>query len=185
MNDKDKKVTATELCRITGFSKPYISRLKKTGKLIFIKDELGKEYILLSDAIKQLEASKDYNRDGQRKWAEEQRGGRSINSLLQAGNISCDDKQIGLETQRSRLARETYEAYLKEMEFKEKSKELISISGLLEAQRRIAVSIRSKLLGLGAKLSPRLEGKSVSERQDIIDDEINLLLTEFFKVGER
>jgi phage terminase Nu1 subunit (DNA packaging protein) len=185
---EDKKLTAAELHRETGFSKAYISKLKKSGKLIFMKDDSGKEYIFLSDALKQFEASKDYNRDGQRKWADEQRKGKTLNmsgpSLLQVGDFSCDDKRIGVETQRSRLARETYEAYLREMEFKEKNQELISMAGLLESQRRIAVSIRSKLIGLGTKISPRLEGKSISERQEIIDDEINLILTEFVKIGD-
>ena len=187
-NDTDKKLTAAELHRETGLSKAWISKLKKSGKLIFQKDDTGKEYIFLSEALKQLEDSKDYNRDAQREWADKQRKGRTVNTsgspLLQVGDMKCDDKRIGVETQRSRLAREIYEAHLTEMEFREKSGELISISGLLEAQRRIAVSIRSKLIGLGTKLSPRLEGKTVSERQDIIDDEINLILTEFSKIGE-
>jgi len=79
--------------------------------------------------------------------------------------------------------RETYEARLSEMEFREKSGELITVQGVMEANRRLAGSIRSKFIGMGTKLAPRLEGKTAAEIQFAIEDEVNAIFTELYSLG--
>lgn len=206
-----QRVTAAELARIAGFSRAHICGLKKKGKLLFDKDPDGHDRIILTEALTQLEGSKDFNRDPQRAWAETQRKGRNKKPghaavlpqpgtidpanphnlpqgntpalLLQPGDIRCQDSRIGVETQRSKLMRETYDARLSEMEFREKSGELVTVQGVIEANRRIAGSIRSKLIALGTKLAPRLEGKTAAEIQFTIEDEVNAIFTDLYSQG--
>lgn len=349
--NSEQRITAVELARYIGYSRAYISKLKKEGKLIFEKDTDQKDRIRLCDALEQLKGSVDFNRDPQRKWAETQRQGRALNLpnpviaaetdtvstqlkeieggryfkgalrqailtrdgfrcklcgktpqdgillevdhitefedggkttfengqtvcsdcnkgkhalkkisdsdeyisqkefarrvgthrnaisdaidkgiitkdittgninyttevikwfkkkyepefgyidpdnphglpegntpafLLSPGDIKCPNSMIGVETQRSKLMRETYEARLAEMEFREKSNELITVQGVIEANRRLAGSIRSKFIGMGTKLALRLEGKTAAEIQFAIEDEINIIFTELFSIG--
>lgn len=350
--NSEQRITAADLHRETGLSKAWISRLKKEGKLIFSKDSDGRERINFAEALTQLQGSRDFNRDPQRKWAETQRKGRILNIpdpiiisdtdsvstqlkekeggryfkgalrqailerdgyrcklcgktpghgillevdhiieyedggkttfengqtvcsdcnkgkhalkkisdsdeyvsqkefarrvgthrnavsdaidkgiiqkntvtgninytteiikwfnhkygletdyninpdnphnlpegntpafLLSPGDIKCPANMIGVETQRSKLMRETYEAHLAKMEFGEKSGELITVQGVIEANRRLAGSIRSKFIGMGTKLAPRLEGKTAAEIQFTIEDEINVIFTELFSIG--
>jgi hypothetical protein len=205
----EQRVTAADLHRITGFSKAHISNLKKAGKLIFSVDADNRERINLDDALKQFEGSRDYNRDAQRQWADTQRKGRALNLpniqgqpaagvidpanphnlqngpafIVEFGNIKCEDRDIGKETQRSKLMRETFEAQLAEMEYREKCGELINMQGVEEANRRIAGSIRSKFLGLPTKVAARCEGKTAAEIQYIIEDEVNSIFSELYQLG--
>lgn len=203
----EQRVTAADLHRITGFSKAHISNMKKAGKLIFSVDADNRERINLTDALKQFEGSRDYNRDAQRQWGDAQRKGRAIHLpnmpgtasdidpqnphnlqdgpafIVEYGNLKCKDSEIGKETQRSKLMRETFEAHLAEMEYKEKCGELINMKGVEEANRRIAGSIRSKFLGLPTKVAARCEGKSAAEIQYIIEDEVNSIFSELYQIG--
>jgi len=205
----EQRVTAAELHRITGFSKAHISNLKRAGKLIFTVDVDKRERINLTDALKQFEGSRDYNRDAQRQWAETQRKGRKINLpnisgqlpavkidpenphnlsdgpafIVEFGNMKCKDSEIGKETQRSKLMRETFEAHLAQMEYLEKCGKLINMQGMEEANRRIAGSIRSKFLGLPTKIAARCEGKSAAEIQYIIEEEVNTIFSELHQLG--
>lgn len=205
----EQRVTAADLHRITGFSKAHISNLKRDGKLLFTKDADNRERILLSDALKQFEGSRDYNRDGQRQWAEKQRKGRTLTLpnipgqaapgeidpgnphnlkdgivlTVEFGNIKCKDEHIGKETQRSKLMKETFEAQLSEMEFKEKCGQLTTVQGVQEANRRIAGSIRSKLLAHPTKSAPRCEMKTAAEVQYILEDAVNEILTDLYQLG--
>lgn len=205
----EQRVTAADLHRITGLSKAHISNLKKKGKLIFKKDKDKRERINLSDALKQLEGSRDYNRDAQRQWADTQRKGRTLNLpnladssvpesidpqnphnlkdgtalIVEYGNIKCADKDVGKETQRSNLIKQTFEAQITIMEYRKKCGELIDMQGVEEANRRIAGSIRSKFLGLPTKVAARCEGKSAAEIQYIIEDEVNSIFSELYQIG--
>lgn len=209
--NSEQRLTQAQVAKLLGCSRTHVNNLKKKGKLIFEKDSDGKERISYSMALQQYEGSRDYNRDPQRAWAETQRNGKAVNLpgsvniptagtasvdnphglpegntpaiLLQPGDIKCLDANIGRETQRSKLVRETFEAKLAELEYKEKCGKAISIEGMIEANRRIAGSIRSKFIGLGTKLAPRLEGKSAAEIQVAIEDEINAIFTELFTLG--
>jgi len=205
----EQRVTAADLHRITGFSKAHISKLKTAGKLIFTVDADNRERINLTDALKQFEGSRDYNRDAQRQWADTQRKGRKINLpnipghaapgeidpqnphnlsdgpafIVEYGNIKCEDRDVGKETQRSKLMKETFEARLSEMEYLEKCGKLIDMQGVEEANRRIAGSIRSKFLGLPTKVAARCEGKTAAEIQYIIEDEVNSIFSELYQIG--
>ena len=204
-----KRITAADLHRETGLSKAYISKLKKEGKLLFTDDADGKSRIEYSAAMEQLKGSIDFNRDAQRQWAETQRKGRAVNLpsitghtaqskidpgnphnlkdgpaiMLEVGNLNCKDEHIGRETQRSKLIRETYEAYNAELEFKKKCGEYISKQALIEANRLIAGSIRSKFQNLPAKVSARCEGKTSAEIKYILEDEVNAIFTDLYQLG--
>lgn len=99
------------------------------------------------------------------------------------GKLDCGDKQIGAETQRSKLYRETWEAQIKEMEFREKCGELVQVKSIEEANRKIAGSIRSKFLSLGVKLAAKCEGKSASEIQYLVEDEVNTIFQDLYQLG--
>ena len=203
------RLTAADLHRETGLSKSYISRLKKEGKLLFTDDADGKSRIEYSAAMEQLKGSIDFNRDPQRQWADAQRKGRTVNLpgitgqasngkidpenphnlkdgpaiLMGVGNLSCKDEHIGRETQRSKLIRETYEAYNAELDFKKKCGELINKQSQMEANRLIAGSIRSKFQNLSAKVSSRCEGKTAAEIKYTLEDEVNAIFTDLYQLG--
>lgn len=203
-NVNSERVTAAELSRLTNLSRAWISRLKKEGKLIFSQDPDGREKINFQEALKQLEGSKDYKRENQREWAVKQRNGKAINLnpgtgginpdnpfnlkdgtafIIPNANESCKDTDIGKETQKAALKEQIFKSVLKEIEFKEKTGELVSAAGIMAANRRIAGSIRSKFIGMGTKLAPRLENKPAAEIQRIIEDEINVIFTGLYMIG--
>ena len=191
----NERVTKAELARRAGFSRAWISKLASQGKLIFESD--GK--INYASALKQLEGSKDHNREAQRAHAKVLRGGSAeptkpsvelghMNTADETiydskgkviyGNIHCKNSEIGVETQRSRLLRETYEARLKELELEQKFGELVPLKTIVETNEKIASSMRTKLLALPSKMASVLEGLKPAEIQVQLEDMINSILTE-------
>ena len=177
-------------------SRTWINRLVKQGKLLFGPDKR----IDYMDALKQLEGSKDYNRESQREYAKRQRKGKPVGEFLPPilpdgeiydtdgkliyGNTDCDNGLIGIETQRSRLVRETLEARLCEIKLAKERKELIPVAEVCKVNEYIAVSIRSKLLALPTRIAPQIEGLKASKIQRKLEEAVNDILTEVNFLGK-
>jgi len=174
-------ITQAEFARRIGKQRSWVSTLVKKGKLTVVKDERGRKRLDFDRAMAEYKGSVDYNRDPQREWGKKQRGEEE--EELKYGDIKCADDMIGKETQRSKLIRETYEARLKEMEYKETLGELVHIGEIEEVNNRIATSIRTLLLAMPSKIAPQLEGLSIAKIQRRLEDEINDILTELNQLG--
>lgn len=195
--DTSKRVRASELARETGLSKAWISKLSKQRKLLFAEDGT----IELSEAIRQIEAARDHRREPQREHAVRQRQeGKEagadpqvpenlrdiyIKDHPEIGDENCAPRDVGKETQRTILAKEVYNAKLKQIEYFEKIGQLIPLEDIRQAQERIAASVRAHLLTIPAKNAPILEGKTAAQIEALLKSEINSILAEFHGMGAR
>lgn len=195
-------IRQSEFARRVGKSAAWINKLIKAGKISVGDNKL----IDYESALVQLEGSKDYNRDPQRQHAAKVRAQKTMQAIMTErkgegetvetvigqiydhveppiGDPACKEVHIGIETQKSKLARETYEAKIKQLEYLKMIGELIPIDEVKKANEIIAASIRSKLLTLPTKLAPRIEGKQAVEIQYMLEDAINEVLIEFYARG--
>ena len=202
----EDKITRAELSKRLGVSRAYITQLYKAGKLTVDSDGL----LDFDQARKEIEAYKDFNRDPQRQAAEKKRKNNEViklqtelqneiekaqekvDALVPKGfkYISIEDvdklstEQVGRETQKTKLIRETFEAMIRELEYYEKLGSLVSVDDILESNRKVAASIRNKLVSIPSNIAPKLEGLSVPQRQVLIEDTINNILTELNNLVE-
>ena len=74
------------------------------------------------------------------------------------------------------IAKETYLAKLKELEYKEAKGMLLSRDKVEADAAAVASELRNKFMGMGARIGPLCEGLTAREIEVIIEDEINDIL---------
>lgn len=78
---------------------------------------------------------------------------------------------------RARLAEKTYQAKLKELEFKEASGQLIPVEDVQADAAHTGAEVRQRLLAVPTRVAGICEGKTAREIERIIDEAINEALT--------
>ena len=189
--DTTTLISQSAFGKIIGMSRQYVNKLVKEGKLPNVNGKINP-----NEALEAWQASKDFNRDPQRK-ANAERYNKSNNfSYLNdrvKNNLKNDNykpefgdvsnvkslsvTEVGQETQKSKLVSETYKAKISQKEFEILSGSVVYIEDVAETNGRIASTIRSALLGMGSKLSPSLVGLSANEIRIVIEDEVNDILS--------
>ncbi|MBN2400817.1 MAG: hypothetical protein JXN64_00310 [Spirochaetes bacterium] len=187
-------MTQSACAKKLGYSRSYIGKLKKQGKITVDDDGM----VSLKQVRTVIANLSQPGRDPQREAAARQRqaGGKSDagewdNSPFYMhfrGQESkgTDDKIVKLSEQEreARIAKELLQAQLIEIELAEKRRELISLEEAMEVNDRVAGSIRSALLSLPSKVAPRLEGLKPAKIKHELENEINDILKELLQMGE-
>lgn len=78
---------------------------------------------------------------------------------------------------KAKLAKQTFEAKLKEMEWKKANGQLLEIEEVKADARKVAEDVRGKLMSIPQKLAQQIVNKSPREAQRMIEDAINKALT--------
>lgn len=196
----NERIKQSELAKVLGVSRAYITQLKKSGKLTVDQDGL----VDLDRARQEIEAFKEVNRDPQREAVAKRKGKQEIHDLqseIESQIASAQGKvdalvpkglkyidldeinnltteQIGKKTRETQLIQETFDAMIRELQYYEKLGTLIAVDDVIEANRKISAAVRSRLLSLPGRMAPQMEGLSVSQRQHKLEDAINEILKE-------
>lgn len=183
-----KYVSQREFARQVGVSHVWINRLVRDGRL----PANARRQIPLEEGKKAFEASQQAGYDANREHGEAQRkAGRAAKrpqAAQQQEQDSADDDDVDMPmpTQstssiarvseafnKARLAEKTYQAKLKELEYKEARGELIPVDEVRQDAAAAGAEIRGKLAALPSRIAAQCEGKSAREIEGIIEGAIN------------
>lgn len=195
-------VSQREFAKHIGRSHVWVSKLVRAGKIPL--DAQGR--IPLDEGLIAYEASQRVGYDGNRTHNAQQRekkpkpSGTSPAKEQPAGKASAkprqpvpqlpDDDESAIPStgalttakvneafNRARTAEKTFQAKLKELEYKEAQDLLIKRDDVIADARHVAEELRGLLFSVGPRIAPLCEGKAAREIETIIEDAINDALT--------
>lgn len=82
---------------------------------------------------------------------------------------------------KARLAEKTYQAKLKEIEYKLKRGDIVERDVVVQDAHKCAAAVRGQLMALPVRVSGLCEGRSSREIEEILEDALNEALAEFQK----
>ena len=182
-----KAVSQREFAKEIGRSHVWVSKLVKSGKLP--TNDKGK--ILLEEGLKAYEASQQVGYDANREHGKKQRKQTAKPApkrtpKTQTITVPDDDgEEIELSApsatvaklseafNRAKTAEKTFQAKLKEMEYKEAQGHLIPKVDVIQDAKNTAEEMRSIAYALPPRIAPLCEGKSAREIEAILEDAIN------------
>lgn len=194
-------VSKAEFARHIGVSRPAVSKMVNAGR-IPVRDD-GK--INLEEAVVAYEGSKQIGRevsaDNGRKGGRGNTSGEAKpkpktktkktepKKSVPVPDDTEDDEPItatGINQQnlaaqfnKAKLAEKTYQAKLKEIEYKKARGELLDIDEVRADAKATAEDVRGKLFAIAPKLAPQVVDKTPREAQRMIEEAINKALAAF------
>ena len=177
-------VTVREFARQVGRDQALIQRLLKRG--IIPRNEDGT--IPLEDGLAAFQAydSAPKNKGGRPKKGDGKKSNTAEMTEPEAPAI-LDPAQrqeaisVNAAMRKANLAATTFKAKKLELEFKEKSGELVEKSAVAAEAQWLAEQVKSKLLAIPPRISSMCEGRIAREIEEIITDAINTALKELQK----
>lgn len=194
------EVSQAEFARIVGVSKPYITKLVKTGKLKL--NENGK--LNLEESKKILSSSKNPSFDANREHAQKQKGvplkervekAQSAKPLNEKAKDLIDDEdtkdldsesmyKINILFNKARAAEKVALAKLRDIDVKIKKGELLDAETVKREAAEIGNLITQKLYNMVYKLAPLLVGvETQKQAKDILESEVEIVLEELNRMS--
>lgn len=168
-----------------GRSNVWVSKLVKQGKLPVINGKIP-----LDQGIIAYEASQRLGYDNNREYNEQQRQKNGKQNpvkparpvepatlpdddepLPSTGSISVD--KVAAAFNKARLAEKTYQAKLKELDYKEKQGHLLPKEAVEADAAAVAEELRGLLFAISPRIAPLCEGKPARQIEAIIEEAIN------------
>ena len=191
-----------EFARIVGVSKPYITKLVKTGKLKL--NENGK--LNLEESKKILSSSKNPSFDANREHAQKQKGvplkervekstaenipkqetpKTTNNDSEDLGNTVPNDMfKINILFNKARAAEKVALAKLRDIDVKIKKGELLDAETVKREAAEVGNLITQKLYNMVYKLAPLLVGvETQKQAKDILESEVEIVLEELNRMS--
>ena len=194
------EVNQAEFARIVGVSKPYITKLVKTGKLKL--NENGK--LNLEESKKILSSSKNPSFDANREHAQKQKGvplkervekAQSTKPLNEKEKDLIDDEdikdldsesmyKINILFNKARAAEKVALAKLRDIDVKIKKGELLEAETVKREAAEVGNLITQKLYNMVYKLAPLLVGvETQKQAKDILESEVEIVLEELNRMS--
>ena len=194
------EVSQAEFARIVGVSKPYITKLVKTGKLKL--NENGK--LNLEESKKILSSSKNPSFDANREHAQKQKGvplkervekAQSTKPLNEKAKDLIDDEdtkdldsesmyKINILFNKARAAEKVALAKLRDIDVKIKKGELLEAETVKREAAEVGNLITQKLYNMVYKLAPLLVGvETQKQAKDILESEVEIVLEELNRMS--
>ena len=194
------EVNQAEFARIVGVSKPYITKLVKTGKLKL--NENGK--LNLEESKKILSSSKNPSFDANREHAQKQKGvplkervekAQSTKPLNEKAKDLIDDEdtkdldsesmyKINILFNKARAAEKVALAKLRDIDLKLKQGELLEAETVKREAAEVGNLITQKLYNMVYKLAPLLVGvETQKQAKDILESEVEIVLEELNRMS--
>lgn len=191
-------VSQRQFAKVVGRSHVWVNRLVKEGRLP--ADEKGR--IPLEDGLKAYEASQVVGYDANRAHGEKQRSkGKAPAKAAAKGKAREPDEpellpdnddvppitggpshaRVAEAYNRARTAEKTFQAKLKELEYKEAQGLLLPLADVEADAAETAAELREKLMSMPPRIAPLCEGKQAREIEGILEDAINEALLAFQK----
>ena len=196
------EVNQAEFARNIGVSKPYITKLVKTGKLKL--NENGK--LNLEESKKILSSSKNPSFDANREHAQKQKGvplkervekstaenipkqetpKTTNNDSEDLGNTVPNDMfKINILFNKARAAEKVALAKLRDIDLKLKQGELLEAETVKREAAEVGNLITQKLYNMVYKLAPLLVGvETQKQAKDILESEVEIVLEELNRMS--
>ena len=194
------EVNQAEFARNIGVSKPYITKLVKTGKLKL--NENGK--LNLEESKKILSSSKNPSFDANREHAQKQKGvplkervekAQSIKPINEKAKDLIDDEdtkdldsesmyKINILFNKARAAEKVALAKLRDIDVKIKKGELLDAETVKREAAEVGNLITQKLYNMVYKLAPLLVGvETQKQAKDILESEVEIVLEELNRMS--
>ena len=194
------EVNQAEFARIVGVSKPYITKLVKTGKLKL--NENGK--LNLEESKKILSSSKNPSFDANREHAQKQKGvplkervekAQEARPLKNEKTNLIDDEdtkdldsesmyKINILFNKARAAEKVALAKLRDIDVKIKKGELLEAETVKREAAEVGNLITQKLYNMVYKLAPLLVGvETQKQAKDILESEVEIVLEELNRMS--
>lgn len=185
-------VTKAAFARHIGVSRPAVTKMIKAGRI----QERDDGKINLEEATVAYESTKQIGREvskenGRKPGVSKNEGiKRTPGKKQEAQPVDIDPPESGPITasgasnqnlvqqlNKAKLAEKTYQAKLKEMEYKKAVGELLDIAEVRADARKVAEDVRGKLMSIPQKLAQQIVTKSPREAQRLMEEAINKALT--------
>ena len=194
------EVSQAEFARIVGVSKPYITKLVKTGKLKL--NENGK--LNLEESKKILSSSKNPSFDANREHAQKQKGVPLKERVEKAQEVKPHKKEktnliddedtkdldsesmykINILFNKARAAEKVALAKLRDIDVKIKKGELLDAETVKREAAEVGNLITQKLYNMVYKLAPLLVGvETQKQAKDILESEVEIVLEELNRMS--
>ena len=194
------EVSQAEFARNIGVSKPYITKLVKTGKLKL--NENGK--LNLEESKRILSSSKNPSFDANREHAQKQKGvplkervekAQSTKPLNEKAKDLIDDEdtkdldsesmyKINILFNKARAAEKVALAKLRDIDVKIKKGELLDAETVKREAAEVGNLITQKLYNMVYKLAPLLVGvETQKQAKDILESEVEIVLEELNRMS--
>ena len=195
------EVSQAEFARIVGVSKPYITKLVKTGKLKL--NENGK--LNLEESKRILSSSKNPSFDANREHAQKQKGvplkervekaqsTKPLNEKEKTNLIDDEDTKdldsesmykINILFNKARAAEKVALAKLRDIDVKIKKGELLEAETVKREAAEVGNLITQKLYNMVYKLAPLLVGvETQKQAKDILESEVEIVLEELNRMS--
>ena len=194
------EVNQAEFARIVGVSKPYITKLVKTGKLKL--NENGK--LNLEESKKILSSSKNPSFDANREHAQKQKGVPLKERVEKAQEVRppknektnlIDDEdtkdldsesmyKINILFNKARAAEKVALAKLRDIDVKIKKGELLEAETVKREAAEVGNLMTQKLYNMVYKLAPLLVGvETQKQAKDILESEVEIVLEELNRMS--
>lgn len=173
-------ITQAEFARQQGWSKSYVTKLKRQGRLVFLDD--GKT-VDPDASITRINATADPNRDDVRKrWAarREQDPAPADVPPSAAPAAPEGDDSTHLGYQNSRALKEHYLALQAQAEYRQTIGQLVEAAGVRRAGAELGTALRAALENLPDQLAQELAVESDPERvHALLVEQVEALLHRF------
>lgn len=152
-------LTKSEFAASRGWSKPYVSKLVKLGRLVLTPD--GRVDVTATDAL--LAETADPSKGGVTQRHEQERIAKGVTSHIQAGAALTEHPEPVTgkpDFQKARAHREHYLSLLAEDEYLKQHGLLAEVPAVENAAFATGRMLRDLLLGLPKQISPELAALS-------------------------
>ena len=196
------EVNQAEFARIVGVSKPYITKLVKTGKLKLNENRK----LNLEESKKILSSSKNPSFDANREHAQKQKGvplkervekstaenipkqetpKTTNNDSEDLGNTVPNDMfKINMLFNRAKAAEKVALAKLRDIDLKLKQGELLEAETVKREAAEVGNLITQKLYNMVYKLAPLLVGvETQKQAKDILESEVEIVLEDLNRMS--
>ena len=196
------EVSQAEFARIVGVSKPYITKLVKTGKLKLNENRK----LNLEESKKILSSSKNPSFDANREHAQKQKGvplkervekstaenipkqetPKTTNNDSEdlENTVPNDMFKINMLFNRAKAAEKVALAKLRDIDLKLKQGELLEAETVKREAAEVGNLITQKLYNMVYKLAPLLVGiETQKQAKDILESEVEIVLEELNRMS--
>lgn len=188
MSEEDFNISVRAFAREVNRSHVWVLKLLKAGRLP--RNEDGtiplKQGLEVFKAMKEEQAEQEANKAEKKTTrAKKAKAAKTEQPAQPAVKVDIDpagQTNINVALNKAKLAEKTYQARLKELEYKLKSGEILEKSAVAAEAEWLAAQLKQKLLAIPPRISSMCEGRLARDIEEIIADAINDALKELQKI---
>ena len=173
MANSEDSVSISEFARQVGKSAAWISKKSRDGTIPRTKDgkiPLKAGFVAFDRMQKKEETVKAIR-------------GKKVSSddAEPLSDSTADAMNVTAALNKARLAEKTYQAKLKEIEYRIRKGELVERETVSKDAQMVASALRERFMSIPVRISGLCEGRTAREIEEIFEDAINDAMTQFQK----